>query len=94
MFNFYYVLLIITLFNIIKSAPIKDDYTDDVQDQRQNGTENYRIDMKDVLIVFSPLDSLLTAALATDPLDKPDDLNLGLFADLKHDTPQQPKQNR
>lgn len=38
-----------------------DDYI--LIDQRQNGSENYRINIDGVIIAFSPLDSLLSGAL-------------------------------
>ncbi|GLV34122.1 hypothetical protein CBL_00051 [Carabus blaptoides fortunei] len=37
-------------------------------DQRQNGTENYRIDIKDFAIVITPLETLLNIATMLDPI--------------------------
>lgn len=37
-------------------------------DQRQNGTENYRIDIKDFAIVITPLETLLNVATMLDPI--------------------------
>lgn len=107
---FHTVFVVYLIANLITSAPIKDASTDDtdveLHDQRQNGTENYRVEMKDVLIVFSPMEALISAAaLATDPaigLFKPplENDSSALFPDLKlideqdQDPPVVQKQNR
>lgn len=61
------LLLLFNFITTILTVPIdkKDDDKNeeyDVIDQRQNGTENYRIDVKDVILVWAPPESLLAAA--------------------------------
>lgn len=61
------LLLFNFLISTILTGPIdkKDDDNNeeyDLIDQRQNGTENYRIDVKDVILVWAPPESLLAAA--------------------------------
>lgn len=40
---------------------------DEVYDQRQNGSENYRVNVNKVVLVWTPPGSLLTAAMLLDP---------------------------
>ncbi|CAH0554550.1 unnamed protein product [Brassicogethes aeneus] len=40
---------------------------DTVYDQRQNGTENYKINVNGVVLVYAPPQSLLQAAMMLDP---------------------------
>ncbi|XP_044271115.1 uncharacterized protein LOC123015450 [Tribolium madens] len=40
---------------------------DEVYDQRQNGSENYRLNVNKVVLVWTPPGSLLTAAMLLDP---------------------------
>lgn len=87
------LLLLAFEFGAILTAPAKDYDESNVElhDQRQNGTENYRLDMKDVFIVLSPVDSMLSAAgIASDagimkpPTQTGSDLSsLTFLADLK-----------
>lgn len=60
---------LVSLFNILFAAPTatstlqdEDNGIMEYYDQRQNGTENIRIDLNGVVIVVSPLEALLTAA--------------------------------
>ena len=54
------------------STPIKQSESydisqfDEVHDQRQNGTENYRVNLEKIVMVWSPPGGLLTAALLAD----------------------------
>lgn len=85
-----FTLIILLKFRANLSSPIKeyDESSVELHDQRQNGTENYRLDMKDVVIVISPLDTLFSAVSGADSVLKPDtgsDLSqLTFLADLKH----------
>lgn len=94
-FAHIFTLIVLTFeFTGLLSAPVKDyeDTNVELHDQRQNGTENYRLDMKDVVIVFSPLDSLFSIAgvaseagiLKPPPLTGSDLSQLTFLADLKH----------
>lgn len=95
----YCLILVVYFLAAASAAPLKDDDDNvELHDQRQNGTENYRLDMKDVLIVFSPLETIISAAAAAheygiDLLKPPsqesqsDGIGLGhlaLLADLKN----------
>lgn len=80
MFNYSVsFLLLCLLVNQFESAPINDEEEEvEIHDQRQNGTENYRVDMKDVLVVFSPLDTIFTlAGVAGEALLKPPGVETG-----------------
>lgn len=59
--------MILTLLNLASSAPVdcKDGHGDHY-DQRQNGTENYRLNIDGVVIAVAPADSLLAAASEID----------------------------
>lgn len=66
--------VVVLLFGNVFAAPsllTKDEDNDDFvefYDQRQNGTENIRIDMNGMVIVVSPLEALLAAATLLDPI--------------------------
>lgn len=61
------VAVLITLLNLASSAPVdfKDGYGQHY-DQRQNGTENYRLNIDGVVFAFAPAESLLAAASEID----------------------------
>lgn len=81
--------MIITLLNLASSAPAdcKDGHGEHY-DQRQNGTENYRLNIDGVVIAVAPAESLLAAASEIDFNDMFDleDLN-----DLKPKPPAEQK---
>lgn len=72
---------LIILLPIVLSAPTKNETTlpqsneitynisefDEVYDQRQNGSENYRLNVDGVVLVWSPPGGLLQAASLLDP---------------------------
>jgi len=53
------VLLVASLFGFCACAPAVGEET--VYDQRQNGTENFRLHISDVVIVHAPLEALLAS---------------------------------
>jgi len=53
------VLLVSSLFGFSVCAPAVGEET--VYDQRQNGTENFRLHISDVVIVHAPLEALLAS---------------------------------
>lgn len=59
--------MVLTLLNLASSAPVdcKDGHGHHY-DQRQNGTENYRLNIDGVVIAVAPADSLLAAASEID----------------------------
>lgn len=88
--NFTLILLVFK-FGGLFAAPVKDydDPNIELHDQRQNGTENYRLDMKDVVIVFSPLETMFSiageAGILKPPQQASSDLGqLAFLADFKH----------
>lgn len=58
--------MIITLLNLASSAPADCKDHGEHYDQRQNGTENYRLNIDGVVIAVAPADSLLAAASEID----------------------------
>lgn len=88
----------VLLFGNLFAAPslLKDEDSDDFvefYDQRQNGTENIRIDMNGMIIVVSPLEALLAAASLLNPIfptDFEDEFNFkktSQGSDNKHPIP-------
>ncbi|XP_075218116.1 uncharacterized protein LOC142322913 [Lycorma delicatula] len=70
---------------LILAAPSSDnDFEDVFYDQRQNGSENFRIHLNDVMVVVAPAEALLSVAAGSEllnptpsdnvPLDDPDKL--------------------
>lgn len=65
------------------AAPLHDCKDDRVFDQRQNGTENYRVNIDGVVIAVAPAESLLNAISDIDLTD--------LLADFDFEQDQKPK---
>ncbi|KAF2885320.1 hypothetical protein ILUMI_20852 [Ignelater luminosus] len=72
---FFLTLLILIMLNSVQAAPatkLKSDSDNNEEeygyeyDQRQNGTENYRISLKDVVIIWAPANPLLAATALLD----------------------------
>lgn len=100
--NIFTVIIVLSLSGTILTAPAReyDDPNIQIHDQRQNGTENYRLDFKDVLIVFSPVDTMFSVAglaglagsesgfLKPPPVEQTEtnslNSHLTFLADLKH----------
>lgn len=83
------VAVILALLNLASSAPVdcKDGHGEHY-DQRQNGTENYRLNIDGVVIAVAPADSLLAAA---SELDFNDMFDLDDLNELK---PKPPAENK
>lgn len=83
------VAVILTLLNLAASAPVdcKDSHGEHY-DQRQNGTENYRLNIDGVVIAVAPADSLLAAV---SDLDFNDMFDLDDLNELKPKPPAEDK---
>jgi len=62
------VLLVASLSGFCACAPAVGEET--VYDQRQNGTENFRLHISDVVIVHAPLEALLASMSGERPLQE------------------------
>ena len=62
------VLLVASVFGFCACAPAVGEET--VYDQRQNGTENFRLHISDVVIVHAPLEAVLASVSGETPLQE------------------------
>jgi hypothetical protein len=62
------VLLVASAFGFCACAPAVGEET--VYDQRQNGTENFRLHISDVIIVHAPIEALLASVSGETPLQE------------------------
>jgi len=62
------VLLVASVFGFCACAPAGGEET--VYDQRQNGTENFRLHISDVVIVHAPIEALLASVSGETPLQE------------------------
>jgi hypothetical protein len=62
------VLFVASEFGFCACAPAVGEET--VYDQRQNGSENYRLHISDVVIVHAPLEALLASVSGATPLQE------------------------
>lgn len=62
------VLFVASVFGFCACAPAVGEET--VYDQRQNGTENFRLHISDVVIVHAPLEALLASVSGESPLQE------------------------
>jgi hypothetical protein len=62
------VLLVASAFGFCACAPAIGEET--VYDQRQNGTENFRLHISDVVIVHAPIEALLASVSGETPLQE------------------------
>lgn len=62
MHRFHFAIFVAFIyFSSANAAPIKED-SEDHYDQRQNGTENYRINVDGVLFAVAPAEALLSSS--------------------------------
>lgn len=78
------VAVLAALLMVATAAPFPPSH--DVYDQRQNGTENYRLNIDGVVIAIAPADALLAAA---SEIDLSDLLDIDDLSDF--DIPQKPQ---
>jgi hypothetical protein len=62
------VLFVVSVFGFCACAPAVGEET--FYDQRQNGTENFRLHINDVVIVHAPLEALLASVSGETPLQE------------------------
>lgn len=62
------VLFVASVFGFCACAPAVGEET--LYDQRQNGTENFRLHINDVVIVHAPLEALLASVSGETPLQE------------------------
>lgn len=61
-------LVVASVFGFCACAPAVGEET--VYDQRQNGTENFRLHINDIVIVHAPLEALLASVSGETPLQE------------------------